>query len=124
MSAIPCLSSCSLQVKQPILFLSGLQDELVPPPHMKMLYDKASDHNRNCRFVDFPSGMHMDTWMSGGDRYWRTIQLFLDQYAPGVQNRDASFKSEITEDGNLVPYFFFKLLSEFYPVRIFFLLLR
>ncbi|XP_008667116.1 alpha/beta hydrolase domain-containing protein WAV2-like isoform X1 [Zea mays] len=86
------------EVKQPILFLSGLQDELVPPPHMKMLYDKASDHNRNCRFVDFPSGMHMDTWMSGGDRYWRTIQLFLDQYAPGVQNHDASFKSEITED--------------------------
>jgi abhydrolase domain-containing protein 13 len=98
-----CLSSCSSQVKQPILFLSGLQDELVPPPHMKMLYDKASDHNRNCRFVDFPSGMHMDTWMSGGDRYWRTIQLFLDQYAPGVQNHDASFKSEITEDGNLMP---------------------
>ncbi|CAL5061703.1 unnamed protein product [Urochloa decumbens] len=86
------------EVKQPILFLSGLQDELVPPSHMKMLYDKAVEHNRNCRFVDFPSGMHMDTWMSGGDRYWRAIQLFLDQYAPEVQSRDASFKSEISED--------------------------
>jgi len=63
-----------------------------------MLYDKAVEHNRNCRFVDFPSGMHMDTWMSGGDRYWRAIQLFLDQYAPEVQSRDASFKSEIAED--------------------------
>ncbi|KAG2638288.1 hypothetical protein PVAP13_2NG583400 [Panicum virgatum] len=88
------------EVKQPILFLSGLQDELVPPSHMTMLYDKAVEHNRNCRFVDFPSGMHMDTWMSGGDRYWRAIQLFLDQYAPEVQSRDASFKSEIAEDGN------------------------
>ncbi|WVZ66653.1 hypothetical protein U9M48_015843 [Paspalum notatum var. saurae] len=86
------------EVKQPILFLSGLQDELVPPPHMKTLYEKAFEHNTNCRFVDFPSGMHMDTWMSGGDRYWRTIQLFLDQYASEVQNRDASFKSEISED--------------------------
>ncbi|OEL31082.1 Protein ABHD13 [Dichanthelium oligosanthes] len=86
------------EVKQPILFLSGLQDELVPPSHMKMLYDKAFEHNRDCRFVDFPSGMHMDTWMSGGDRYWRAIQLFLDQYAPEAHSRDASFKSEIAED--------------------------
>ncbi|TVU38002.1 hypothetical protein EJB05_11349, partial [Eragrostis curvula] len=85
------------QVKQPILFLSGLQDELVPPSHMKMLYDKAIEHNRTCRFVDFPNGMHMDTWMSGGDRYWRAIQLFLDHYAPEVQSRDASYKSEICD---------------------------
>ncbi|CAL5061701.1 unnamed protein product [Urochloa decumbens] len=96
------------EVKQPILFLSGLQDELVPPSHMKMLYDKAVEHNRNCRFVDFPSGMHMDTWMSGGDRYWRAIQLFLDQYAPEVQSRDASFKSEISEDGNCSAPFYLK----------------
>ncbi|XP_015694812.2 alpha/beta hydrolase domain-containing protein WAV2 isoform X3 [Oryza brachyantha] len=86
------------EVKQPILFLSGLQDELVPPSHMRLLYDKASEHNRNCRFVDFLSGMHMDTWVSGGDRYWRTIQLFLDQYAPEVQSCDASCKSEIADN--------------------------
>ncbi|XP_062187489.1 alpha/beta hydrolase domain-containing protein WAV2-like isoform X2 [Phragmites australis] len=87
------------EVKQPILFLSGLQDELVPPSHMRMLYDKAFEHNRNCRFVDFPNGMHMDTWISGKERYWRTIQLFLDQYAPEVQScDDASCKSEIAED--------------------------
>lgn len=86
------------EVKQPILFLSGLQDELVPPSHMRMLYDKAVEHNRNCRFVDFPSGMHMDTWISGGDRYWRTIELFLDQYTPEVQSSDASCTSEIADD--------------------------
>jgi len=107
-----------LQVKQPILFLSGLQDELVPPSHMTMLYDKAVEHNRNCRFIDFPSGMHMDTWMSGGDRYWRAIQLFLDQYAPEVQSRDASFKSEIAEDGNLPPYLF-ESFVKVYPFLIF-----
>ncbi|XP_040382329.1 alpha/beta hydrolase domain-containing protein WAV2 isoform X2 [Oryza brachyantha] len=93
------------EVKQPILFLSGLQDELVPPSHMRLLYDKASEHNRNCRFVDFLSGMHMDTWVSGGDRYWRTIQLFLDQYAPEVQSCDASCKSEIADNGNYSPPF-------------------
>lgn len=74
-----------LQIKQPILFLSGLQDELVPPPHMQMLYDKAREHNEQCLFVDFPTGMHMDTWLSGGSRYWRTIQLFLDKYVPDTR---------------------------------------
>ncbi|EHA8589415.1 Protein bem46-like protein [Cocos nucifera] len=61
------------EIKQPILFLSGLQDELVPPSHMQMLYSKAVEHNRYCRFVDFPTGMHMDTWFSGGDRVYNGI---------------------------------------------------
>lgn len=74
-----------MQIEQPILFLSGLQDELVPPSHMQMLHSKAIENNPDCRFVDFPNGMHMDTWYSGGDRYWRTIQLFLDQYVAEIK---------------------------------------
>uniref|UniRef100_A0A164TJG5 Peptidase S9 prolyl oligopeptidase catalytic domain-containing protein n=1 Tax=Daucus carota subsp. sativus TaxID=79200 RepID=A0A164TJG5_DAUCS len=70
------------QIKQPILFLSGLRDEMVPPTHMQMLYAKAAAHNRSCQFVDFPNGMHMDTWISGGDHYWRTIQSFLEENVP------------------------------------------
>ncbi|KAL8119954.1 alpha/beta hydrolase domain-containing protein WAV2 [Apium graveolens] len=70
------------QVKQPILLLSGLRDEMVPPTHMQMLYAKAASHNRSCQFVEFPNGMHMDTWISGGDRYWRTIQQFLEENVP------------------------------------------
>ncbi|WCJ42748.1 alpha/beta-Hydrolases superfamily protein [Euphorbia peplus] len=70
------------QVKQPILFLSGLQDEMVPSSHMQMLYAKAAAHNRECIFVEFPTGMHMDTWLAGGDHYWSTIQQFLDKHVP------------------------------------------
>ncbi|KAI3827144.1 hypothetical protein L1987_01214 [Smallanthus sonchifolius] len=66
------------QVKQPILFLSGLRDEMVPPFHMEMLYAKAS-HNKKCTFVDFPTGMHMDTWLAGGDHYWKTVRTFIQQ---------------------------------------------
>lgn len=72
----------SLQITQPILFLSGLQDEMVPPFHMQMLYAKAAARNRKCIFVEFPTGMHMDTWLAGGDHYWKTIQLFLEQNVP------------------------------------------
>ncbi|KAF3537961.1 hypothetical protein F2Q69_00019093 [Brassica cretica] len=70
------------EVKQPVLFLSGLQDEMVPPFHMKMLYAKAAARNSQCSFVEFPSGMHMDTWLTGGDVYWRTVMQFLVKHAP------------------------------------------
>lgn len=83
------------EIKQPILFISGLQDELVPPSHMRVLYDKAIEHNTHCLFVDFPDGMHMDTWLSDGVRYWRSIQLFLDQYIPQMRESKLIF-----EDGH------------------------
>ncbi|KAI3754159.1 hypothetical protein L1987_53937 [Smallanthus sonchifolius] len=67
------------KIKQPILFLSGLRDQMVPPFHMEMLYAKAAAHNKNCIFVDFPTGTHMDTWLAGGDRYWNTVRTFLQQ---------------------------------------------
>ncbi|CAN6478303.1 unnamed protein product [Victoria cruziana] len=73
------------KIKQPILFLSGLQDEMVPPVHMRMLYEKASSINSRTLFVDFPDGMHMDTWLSGAERYWRSIQLFLVRYLPQAE---------------------------------------
>ena len=52
---------------------------MVPPAHMKRLHAAASSNSR-CLFVEFPTGMHMDTWLSGGDRYWRSIQLFLERH--------------------------------------------
>ncbi|KAF8393565.1 hypothetical protein HHK36_021809 [Tetracentron sinense] len=77
------------QIRQPILFLSGLQDEMVPPFHMEMLYAKAATHNGQCIFVDFPTGMHMDTWLAGGDQYWRSVQLFLEQNVPEKKENDS-----------------------------------
>ncbi|XP_030530078.1 alpha/beta hydrolase domain-containing protein WAV2 isoform X2 [Rhodamnia argentea] len=86
------------QVEQPILFLSGLQDEMVPPLHMQLLYAKAATHNRQCVFVEFPTGMHMDTWLSGGDRYWRTVQLFLEQHVPEKKEENQSSQNENFSD--------------------------
>eukprot|EP01018_Ginkgo_biloba_P005368 Gb_14813 [translate_table: standard] len=76
-----------IMVKQPILFLSGSQDEMVPPSHMQRLYEKTK-HNPRCMFVDFPTGMHMDTWHAGGDRYWRTIQLFLERHVSNTEGNE------------------------------------
>ncbi|KAE8735308.1 Alpha/beta-Hydrolases superfamily protein isoform 2 [Hibiscus syriacus] len=78
------------QVKQPVLFLSGLQDEMIPPSHMQMLYAKAAARNRRCQFVEFPTGMHMDTWLVEGDLYWKTIKQFLEQHLPKKKETESS----------------------------------
>lgn len=77
------------KISEPVLFLSGSQDEMVPPSHMKRLY-AASSSNSKCLFIEFPNGMHMDTWLTGGDRYWRSVQLFLEKYAGGLQNGEGT----------------------------------
>ncbi|KAK9075757.1 hypothetical protein SSX86_004086 [Deinandra increscens subsp. villosa] len=76
------------QIKQPILFLSGLRDQTVPPLHMEMLYAKAAARNKKCIFVEFPTGKHMNTWLVGGDHYWKTVGTFLQQNA--LENGDES----------------------------------
>ncbi|KAL2653958.1 hypothetical protein R1flu_022086 [Riccia fluitans] len=68
------------KVKNPILFLSGLRDEMIPPSHMRRLF-AAAQSNADRQLIEFPTGMHMDTWLRGGDRYWRVLQLFLEKHA-------------------------------------------
>ncbi|XP_022729388.1 PHD finger protein ALFIN-LIKE 5-like isoform X3 [Durio zibethinus] len=92
------------QVKRPVLFLSGLQDEMVPPSHMQMLYAKAATHNRQCLFVQFPTGMHMDTWLAGGEHYWETIRQFLEQHVPESRENESSHNGH--EKENLCLYGF------------------
>jgi len=74
---------------------------------MQMLYAKAAARNNQCLFVEFPTGMHMDTWLAGGDHYWRTIQQFLEQHAP-VRKKDTQ-----NANGNI---FFFMLCFKARPV--------
>ena len=49
-------TSLSQQITVPILFLSGARDELVPPAHMRALFDKCSSKRK--RFVSLPQGTH------------------------------------------------------------------
>lgn len=63
---------------------------MVPPSHMEMLYARAAAHNQQCSFVEFPTGMHMDTWLAGGDHYWRSIQEFLEKTVPDKKDNDSS----------------------------------
>ncbi|RIA94604.1 Alpha/Beta hydrolase protein [Glomus cerebriforme] len=61
-------------VNVPILFLSGLSDELVPPPHMRQLYE-LSQTRATKQWKDFRNGTHNDTVFQHG--YYDTIEDFI-----------------------------------------------
>lgn len=91
-----CLLLCAiygLQIEAPILFLAGQLDEMVPPAHMHQLFEAAEEtSSAKHTFVEFPDGMHMDTWMQGGERYWRSIEIYLQNNA--ASSRSSSQRSD------------------------------
>lgn len=60
----------------PFLFLRGLRDEIVPPMHMKQLFDLCPSNQK--RVFEFPLGSHNDTIIQPG--YWEMIREFLEAY--------------------------------------------
>jgi len=73
-------ASVPLQINEPLLFLISGRDELVPPAQMRMLYSRASRNSEgNAKVVEFPEGGHMDLWVRAGERYWRTVQIFVQE---------------------------------------------
>eukprot|EP00640_Fibrocapsa_japonica_P002224 CAMPEP_0113946622 /NCGR_PEP_ID=MMETSP1339-20121228/59025_1 /TAXON_ID=94617 /ORGANISM="Fibrocapsa japonica" /LENGTH=353 /DNA_ID=CAMNT_0000952811 /DNA_START=85 /DNA_END=1146 /DNA_ORIENTATION=+ /assembly_acc=CAM_ASM_000762 len=66
------------KITQPIMFLSGARDELVPPEHMQELYKLANEAEfKEVHVVE--TGSHNDTWLRGGDRYYQAMKSFLEQ---------------------------------------------
>ncbi|KAJ1844485.1 bem46 protein, variant [Coemansia sp. RSA 2708] len=75
----------------PILFLSGLQDELVPPPHMRQLFALASQAESSEKprvtWNEFPRGNHNDTCVQPTyydciAAWWRDTVDQADPYVP------------------------------------------
>ncbi|KAI9701408.1 MAG: hypothetical protein M1820_006499 [Bogoriella megaspora] len=64
------------QLKIPILFLSGLQDEIVPPSHMKQLYDACKAPVKVWKAL--PQGDHNNTVAEPG--YFQFIEEFIRKY--------------------------------------------
>lgn len=60
----------------PFLFLSGLRDEIVPPMHMKKLFELCPSKSK--RIFEFPLGHHNDTIIQDG--YWEIVKDFLQKY--------------------------------------------
>ena len=65
-------------IQVPILFLSGLRDELIPPSHMQNLYESANNSSLK-RLETFTSGSHNDTHIRGGEYYFRSMANFMNE---------------------------------------------
>jgi len=63
------------KIALPSLFISGLQDNLVPPRMMLSLYEGSGSRLKHLAL--FPSGTHNETWQLPG--YYQTINQFLSE---------------------------------------------
>lgn len=95
------------RVRCPLLFLSGLKDEIVPARQMRALADAARARpglhpaNKYTRFVAFPQGTHNDTCFKGGRRFLRAVREFVrDQLPPGSPGRASieALEKELAEE--------------------------
>jgi len=59
----------------PVLFISGLADELIPPEHMKTLYEKCS--SKKTTFLEIHDGTHNDTHLVDPVSYHNTFSNFI-----------------------------------------------
>ncbi len=62
-------------VRCPILFVHGDRDEVVPYAQGRRLFDAAPEPKS---FLTLPGARHNDTYMAGGERYFRCLREFLD----------------------------------------------
>ncbi|KAJ1644224.1 bem46 protein, variant [Coemansia erecta] len=96
----------------PILFLSGLQDDLVPPPQMRKLYELASRNQDNEKmkvtWEEFANGKHNDTCVQPSyygkiEQWWNAVVVPADPYVPTGRLRDLSPKESVEKsDGENV----------------------
>ena len=63
------------RLRVPLLVLQGDRDEVVPFAQGRRLFDEAPEPKRH---FAIPGAGHNDTYVVGGDAYWRVISDFLE----------------------------------------------
>jgi fermentation-respiration switch protein FrsA (DUF1100 family) len=61
------------------LILHGDRDEVVPHEHGRRLFDAAPEPKT---FYAIPGARHNDTYLVGGEAYWRVWEEFLRRLPP------------------------------------------
>jgi fermentation-respiration switch protein FrsA (DUF1100 family) len=60
----------------PLLVMHGERDEIVPFAQGRRVFDKAPEPKR---FFAIPGASHNDTYVVGGEAYWRALREFLEE---------------------------------------------
>jgi fermentation-respiration switch protein FrsA (DUF1100 family) len=68
------------RLRMPLLVVQGDRDEIVPPVQGRRLFDAAPEPKR---YFAIRGAGHNDTYLVGGEAYWRTIADFLDTVGRG-----------------------------------------
>ena len=63
------------RISVPILFLSGLNDQLVPSKMMTELFNSCGSEFK--RIARFPGGTHNETWTCA--QYYQGINYFIEE---------------------------------------------
>lgn len=74
----------------PVLFLSGLKDEIVPPEHMRKLYELCQSPTKTWK--PLPEGDHNSSVMEDG--YFAAIQTFMESLEGHKDPMDAKLETE------------------------------
>ncbi|GAB5367224.1 hypothetical protein AAMO2058_001211400 [Amorphochlora amoebiformis] len=77
-------------IEVPILYISGLQDEVVPPSHMQDLWD-ASTKAKRVVILRVPDGMHNDTWMKAEELFFKMFRKFVQETIPEAPSFDEAY---------------------------------
>ena len=75
------------EIKVPIHFVCGLQDEIVPAEHVKELFEAAKNAEFK-HYYEVENGMHNDTWFKGGEEYVNRFVGFLNQCKDAQKSRN------------------------------------
>ena len=66
------------ELTNPMLFISGENDQIVPPIQMAKLYEGAKKSKLK-EMYKIQYGTHNESWMQAGDDYFYRIKDFIDQ---------------------------------------------
>ena len=96
------------QLRLPVLYLAGKEDELVPPSHMQELYRASSKVSQCARMHVVERGTHNDTWLKGGKAYWEAMRIFIsdncDRGSIGSGSAGvAAGVVDVRNEGNAIP---------------------
>lgn len=76
--------SAALLVKEGSTGCCGaVQDEIVPPSHMRALHEGMGDSsNSMVTWMEFPQAHHNDTYEVAAAQYWPAVLAFFRQHVP------------------------------------------
>lgn len=81
----------------PVLFLSGAQDELVPPAHLKELYDLTPCKTKILKSL--AHGMHNNTVLQ--EHYWEYVYEFILTLVEPVEGTSSDAKASQDQNGEV-----------------------